>query len=111
MSETALSGEGDTKLVRRTRVRVECDSCGEPADQRHTYLLPRARANPASSAYGHDDCSWCSDHEEFTCADCRGRWNNAPNVDGYELCSTFKVGERFAHLFLRWDEKEEPTHA
>jgi hypothetical protein len=96
-----LPGEGDTKLVERTRVRIECEQCGEPATKKHTYLLPGARRNPASSAYGRDDCSWCSDHEAFTCDDCR-----QPRPDGYEWCSTFSARPSFAHMFLRWSERE-----
>ena len=101
---TKLPGEGDVKLVERTRVRVGCSQCGEPATQKHTYLLPDARRNSASTAYGRDDCSWCSDHEEFTCEDC-----GKPRPEGYEWCSTFSVSPekpRFAHMFLRWDERE-----
>ena len=101
-----IPGEGDKVIVERTRVRVGCGNCGEPAVARHTFLLPNARRNPASSAYGRDDCSWCSDHEESTCGDCpRPR----PRPDGYEWCSTFTIKPdnlRFAHMFLRWDERE-----
>lgn len=99
-----LPGEGDRKIVERTRVRVECEQCGEGAVKKHTYLLPNARRNPASSAYGRDDCSWCSDHETFTCGSCA-----KPRPDGFEWCSTFSLSPentRFAHMFLRWDERE-----
>lgn len=102
-----LPGEGETKTVIRTRVRIPCDECGEYATQRHTYLLPNARRNPASSAYRHDDCSWCSDHEVFTCYVCK-----RPSVEGYEPCATFSIEPgkmRFAHMFLRWREREIPT--
>jgi hypothetical protein len=107
-SKMVLPGEGDTEVIERTRVRIECENCGEPADQRHTYLVPNARRNPQSSAYGQDDCSWCSDHEVFSCKKCRdAEWRgHEPKVDGYEWCSTFSVGERFAHMFLRWSEKK-----
>lgn len=105
MSAFTLPGEGDKKIVERTRVREECEQCGEPATKKHTYLLEGdARRNPASSAYGRDDCSWCSDYEAFTCNDC-----GQPRVDGYRWCSTFKVtpdNTRFAHMFLRWSERE-----
>lgn len=115
-----IKGEGETKLVRRTKVRVECDNCGEPADQRHTYLLPNARRNPASSAYGGDDVSWCSDKELFSCEECRSlpNWYNKrpPTPEGYETCSTFSLKDfktgvmsnRFAHMFLVWREEEIP---
>lgn len=101
-----LPGEGERKLVERVRYRHECD-CGRPATKRHSYLLPNARREPASSAYGRDDCSWCSDHETFTCDGCK-----QPRVDGYEWCSTFSVtpeNTRFAHMLLYWHERTVPT--
>lgn len=99
-----IPGEGEKKLVERTRVRVECGNCGEPATKRHTFLLPNARRNPSSSAYGRDDCSWCSDHEEFACDGCP-----RPRGGQYEWCSTFSItpdNMRFAHMFLRWTERD-----
>ena len=94
-----LPGEGISRTVTSTRRRIRCDDCGEPAHYRHTYLLPHARENPASSGYHGDDISWCSDHEVFTCRDCK-----KPYVEGYDWSSTFPASERFAHLFLRWEE-------
>ena len=107
LQEPPLPGEGETKTVVRTRVRIECGNCGEPAVHRHTYLIPKARSNPQSTAYRHDDCSWCSDHEEFTCAACK-----RPEMDAYDWCSTFSIKPgklQFAHMFLRWAEREIPT--
>jgi len=97
-----LKGEGEVKIVRRVRTRVECEQCGEPADFRYTYLLPNARSNPASKAYGKDDCSWCSDAETFGCQACYG--DREPLMEGYRWCSTFTAGPRFAHMFLVWRE-------
>ena len=84
----------------RTQVcrRRTCEECGELATRKHTYLLDGARSNLRSSAYGRDDCSWCSDADVFTCEDCKP---SAPR--GYESCSRFKYGERFEHLFLQWE--------
>lgn len=99
-----LPGEGEKRVTEKTRVRIECGNCGEPATQRHTYLLPRARSNQRSSAYGRDDCSWCSDHDEFTCNICP-----RPKPDGVEWCSTFEIKPgklQFAHMFLRWRERD-----
>ncbi len=83
-----------------TDERILCDYCGEnPADQKHTYLLPGARINPDSAAFGRDDCSWCSDHEAFSCQPCRSRMRTRhPDVEGYGKCSTFFF-ERMPHLF------------
>lgn len=97
-----LPGEGETKTITKTRYRVECEECGDPAHFKHSYLLAGdCRANPASSAYGRDDCTWCSDHEAFTCKTCK-----MPTVDGYSWCSTFPATARFAHMFLHWSERE-----
>ncbi len=102
-----LEGEGETKTIIKTRVRRECENCGEPATRQHTYLKPNARANPASSAYRRDDCTWCSDHELYLCDNCEQRDCEVDVPDGYGWCSTFKLSERFTHLFLRWDEREQ----
>ena len=93
-----LEGEGDTLTTVSVRRRITCDECGEPAYFKHTYLVPRARTNPISSAYGHDDCTWCADEKRFTCKTCR-----RPEVEGFEWCSTFKC-ERFPSMFLEWVE-------
>jgi hypothetical protein len=90
-----LPGEGETKTM--VMVRKACEECGDPAHYRHTYLLPEHRVNPASSAYRRDDCTWCSDHEVFTCKTCK-----RPEVEGYSWCSTFPATEKLAHMFLRW---------
>lgn len=103
-----LKGEGETKTILKTRVRQECESCGEPATEKHTYLddgLTGARNNPASSAYNRDDCTWCSDWDLFLCNDCK-KQECEQNLPAYHhWCSTFTV-ERMPHLFLYWTEKE-----
>lgn len=98
---TTLPGEGDIQIVKRTRVRIECDECGEPATKRHTYMLPNYRSNPASSGYRRDDCTYCSDAERFTCNDCK-----EPRLDGYGWGATFTASARNAHMFLRWAEEK-----
>lgn len=104
-----LPGEGETQIICRTRVRKECENCGEPATYRNTYLndgATGARRNPASSAYGRDNCSWCSDHDQFLCGDCHQNRHNIGVPDGFRWCSTFECVPRFAHMFLEWDEKQ-----
>ena len=105
MNETleTLPGEGDTEAVVKTRMRHKCDVCGGPAHYKHTFLLDGARRNPASSAYGRDDCSWCEDEKRFVCAEHKNE-RQAPN--GYSWCSTFSATKRFAHMFLYWREKK-----
>lgn len=100
-----LEGEGEQQVIRRTSVRHECEQCGRPAEYRHTYLLENARRNPASTAYGRDDCGWCSDHEIFTCEDHK---RHPPAPDGYGWCSTFPL-QKFPHMGLYWREEKIAT--
>ena len=93
-----LPGEGEVETTTQRRVRRSCDLCGEPAHKKVTYLLPNYRSNPASAAYGRDDCSWCEDAAVFVCRTCRPE---AP-VGFPNECSTFPATERFAHMFLIW---------
>jgi len=104
MSEL-LPGEGERRV--QIRRRRDCDWCGEPATKRVTFLLKNARGNPASSAYRHDDCSWCSDAEAFSCDECqREAERKAP--DGMSWCATFSAAERYPHMLLYWDEAVTP---
>jgi hypothetical protein len=45
----------------------ECQVCGMPASWEVNYLAKDGRRNPASSAYGKDDCSWCKDATGYAC--------------------------------------------
>ena len=96
-----LKGEGDTERIKRVRVRKCCEVCGEPAHFKHTFLLAGYRHNQASSAYGKDDCSWCEDSAAFTCETCRPE-----TPGGYVEASRFECCDRFAHLFLEWENVE-----
>ncbi len=104
-----LKGEGETETIIRTRVRRDCDNCSAPATQKRTYLNDGptgARSNPASSAYNHDDCTWCSDYDLYVCDDCVPADYEIEVPEGYGSCSTFKLSEQFAHMFLRWNEQK-----
>jgi hypothetical protein len=96
-----LPGEDETKTIVSVRRRVQCEFCEEPAHFRHTFLLANARQNPASSAYGHDDCTYCHDTERFSCR-AHEPQGSADSVPGYGYCATFPANKRFAHLFLKW---------
>lgn len=96
---TIFKGEGDVKTVTSVRRRKTCEECGEVAVFKQTYLLNGTRRNPASSAYGRDDCSWCSDKDVYLCGSCR---IFAP--EGYGECARFQASDRFAHMFLEWVE-------
>lgn len=90
-----IKGEGAFETVTRIRVRKHCELCDRFAEYKHTYLLEGTRTNPASSAYGKDDCRWCEDLASFTCGQCR------PSVpDGYTSGARFGYSDRVAHLFL-----------
>jgi hypothetical protein len=99
-----LPKEGETKVIKKKRVSQECEICGEPAHYKHTFLLEGTRSNPASSAFRKDDCSWCEDEKRFVCK--KHQEDRIP-PDGYVWCSTFPASERFAHMFLYWEEKEQ----
>lgn len=96
-----LPGEGDTRV--QVRRRVFCSVCGGLATRKLTYLLDNARSNPASAAYRHDDCSWCSDAEDFACEHHKREVErNAP--EGMSWCSTFDGMSR-PHMLLRWENE------
>ena len=97
-----LEGEGELETITRVRKRQECYECGQPAMYRITFLLENARINPASSGYGKDDISWCSDEDRYACEDCKDKvWRNPPR--GYSWCSMFPL-EQFPHMGLYWHE-------
>ncbi len=102
--------EGQIKTHKEQCMRRACDECGEPASLRISYLLENARNNPASSGYGGDDISWCSDAEAFACYKCQRKVEHERAPDGMEWGSTFtayeKSGEpsRFSHMLLYWEE-------
>ena len=98
-----LTGEGEIRTTVEVRVRRKCDVCGEPAHYKQTRLLEGTRSNPASAAYGRDDCSWCEDARRYVCKE---HLDCSPPPDGYVRGSTFPASERFAHMFLKWEEKE-----
>ena len=93
---------GEVIEITKTCVERGCDECGESARYKHTYLLKGTRSNPASSAYGKDDCSWCEDECSYSCEEHKELVRrNIP--DGYVWCSTFSR-DRFEHMFLYWEE-------
>lgn len=96
-----LPGEGEQRIKKYIRVREECEICGEPAHYKHSFLLNGTRINPASSAYGKDDCTWCQDDCYFVCKE---HLNRKEPPDGMTWCSTFPASERFKHMFLKWEE-------
>ena len=98
-----LPGEGEVRTVTKRLVRHECELCSEPAHFKHTFLLSGARSNPLSAAFGHDDCSRCSDFDVFACKEHRDELHRAS--PGREYCSTYAATVRYAHIFLYWREE------
>lgn len=106
VGESLLKGEGDVKVVIKTRYRRDCDNCGEPATKRITYCYVNGRRNPASSMYGRDDCSYCADAEAFACDECERNVERVCCPDGMKWGSIFTASDHSAHMFLKWGEKE-----
>ena len=102
-----LPGEGEVEVIKKVRRRQTCENCGEAAHYKFTFLLPNARVNVASKAFGRDDCSWAEDAHLFSCLDQKCQ-NEMDHLEGYGQCSQFPATERFAHMFLYW-ETVKPT--
>ena len=81
---------GDLKTVSYEYQQRECCVCGEPAMHRMTFLYENPRRNPASSGYGKDDVSYCSDAEEFACEEHPDEVRANP-PQGMIWCSGFHV--------------------
>lgn len=93
--------EGRIRTIKEICKRKTCEVCGEPATHKLTFLLPNARINPASSAHGGDDVSWCSDKARFVCdIHKKDRYKIAEEL-GMEWCADYPF-ERFEHMFLYW---------
>lgn len=96
--------EGQVRTIRQVLKRRLCERCDKKATFKLTFLLPHARSNPASAAYGKDDCSWCSDTAVFVChTHEKERYVIAKEL-GMGWCAEFEYGERFKHLFEYWGE-------
>jgi len=97
-----LPGEGEIKVIKQIRRRRTCDNCGAGAYYKLTFLLPNARTNPSSKAYGKDDCTWCEDEHQFSCKDANCL-RKMRHMEGYDWCAQFPALEKFAHMFLYWE--------
>lgn len=102
---TPLKGEGDVKVSIETRVRRECDNCGEAATKKHNYCFVNGRSNPASSMYRRNDCSYCSDASAFSCDACNEEVRRACCPDGMNWASTFSITPAFESMFLHWESR------
>lgn len=98
-----LPGEGDIQTITRRLVRETCVECDKPAHFKVSFLLAGYRCNPASAAYGKDDCSWCEDDHCFVCREHRDMYVHNPPA-GYASASIYPATKQFKHMFLRWEE-------
>lgn len=108
---------GDTKTTEYVCRERMCEECDKPATHLLTFLCENARTNPASSGYGGDDISWCSDEEHFYCDEHEnGKRYDPPR--GMKWCADFyrykKDGtesEMNGHRYLFWDKVNETIQA
>ncbi len=91
---------GQTETITYKWLWKECEECGNPAKWRVTFLDDNnggCRRNPSSSAYQHDDCSYCSDHEIYTCEKHRRDIERQEPIQGFRYCASFPL-KKFKHM-------------
>ena len=99
-----LPGEGDTTVEVYVRRRCGCDNCGEPATKLFSFCYVNGRRNPASSMYGRDDCTYCSDAKAYACEDCQRDVQRVTCPDGMTWGATHTLGNGNEHMFLCWEQ-------
>ncbi|HDY88492.1 MAG TPA: hypothetical protein ENH82_10345 [bacterium] len=92
---------GDTKTETFIRKWHECQFCELPARYRIGFTLPNARSNPASSGYGKDDISWCSDDQMYACEEHKKQIEHCH--DTMIWCSTIQL-KGYKHMGFYWDK-------
>lgn len=105
-----LSGEGDVKIIVKTRRRHECNNCGEPSTKRFSFCYINGRKNPASSMYGRDDCSYCSDADVYSCDACERDVRRETCPDGMQWAATQTLTDSNALRFMQWVERDATSH-
>ena len=103
--EEKIMKEGEVRILKQVCKRRECEVCSEPASHMLSFLLPNARGNPASSACGKDDISWCSDMKMFVCEAHEKDRRRLAGEKGMEWCATYSF-DRFKHMFLYWEKEK-----
>lgn len=104
-----LPDEGKERIRREVRRRHQCDRCGGHATRKLRFLVEDGRRNPASSAFGRDDCSYCSDYDAFACEKCEREVECTYAPRGMRWSSTSYATTRNQHMFLYWEEYEIET--
>ena len=97
--------EGDTRTIEQVCKRRTCEKCGEQATHKLTFLLPNARTNPASKAYGRDDCSRCADAHMFVCVKHKEDEDEIAGELGMTWAGTWDgaYGGKWKPPFLYWE--------
>lgn len=109
-----MTEEGDVRIVVERYERRKCDECDELAVFKFTWLLEGFRHNPASTGYGRDDCTYCSDLDAYRCRKCAPSNDWLPDPDGYLASGRAEYLPDKSHsrrLFMEWhqltgDERE-----
>ncbi len=104
--EKVMPRVGDVEVTKKIRQWHGCNECGYPAKFRMTFLLEGFRHNPASSGYGRDDCSWCSDLDVYTCAAHKRELEQTP--PGYSHGTTTFPLKKFKHMGFYWETVTNP---
>lgn len=92
---------GERRTTTEEYRRRECYNCGEPATIRHGFLFHDYRRNPASTAFGRNDCSYCTDAERYACGAC-DRTVRCPPRGMEWASSTLHKPTLNDHLFHEW---------
>ena len=104
LQERRVMRVGETRTITEVAKWHECEVCGYPAKYRITFLNDGdagARRNPGSSAFGRDDCSWCSDHETYACQKHKKQLERKEPSWSYHWCASFPLKE-FKHMGFYW---------
>lgn len=96
---------GQTKLIRKTVVRIQCDRCEEVATNQIWFCYENGRNNPASSMYRRDDCTYCSDETWSLCDKCHHD-NGSLRPNGMYPSAYVQYVEKNPNRFLKWKEEE-----
>lgn len=96
---------GQTKLIRKTVVRIQCDRCEEVATNQIWFCYENGRSNPMSSMYRRDDCSYCSDETWNLCDKCHND-NGSLRPHGMYPSAYVQYAEKNPNRFLEWKEEE-----
>ena len=98
---------GDTRVYVETLEGRECQECGERADYRISFLLEGFRSDPASSAYGKDDCTWCSDLDFYACEAHKSQAAGEAPI-GFDRGASIWSIKKFPHFGVEWVRREAP---